>query len=198
MTNGGGTLLRGASGGGGGAGGAGGGSSSKASANSNGASGAADGVLSVTPDSPADSEWRARGGPLDASEGGSGPWGEEDAAGACVYHRSVAHRIDASHEDDGDRRGAPGRACRVFLFFIFFNGVAVADGVLFFMLFFSRYACTAVELFCLSVASTAVNQKKKNNPVSFAQPSSPPPSLPSPSVNRSSADGPLRQVHVED
>ena len=40
---------------------------------------APDGVLSITPDSPADSEWRARRGPLDAADGG--PWGEEDAAG---------------------------------------------------------------------------------------------------------------------
>jgi len=43
--------------------------------------GGGDGTLSVTPDSPADSEWRARRGPLDASEGG--PWASEDAAGAC-------------------------------------------------------------------------------------------------------------------
>jgi hypothetical protein len=34
----------------------------------------------VTPDSPADAEWRARRGPLDVAEGG--PWGVEDAAGA--------------------------------------------------------------------------------------------------------------------
>jgi len=76
------SLLRGggAGGAGGGVGGAGGGgSSSKASANANGA---ADGILSITPDSPADTEWRSRRGPLDGSEGGSGPWGEEDAAGA--------------------------------------------------------------------------------------------------------------------
>lgn len=156
--------MRGASGGGGGAGGAGGGSSSKASANSNGASGAADGVLSVTPDSPADSEWRSRRGPLDASEGGSGPWGEEDAAGACVHHHSVVHRIDTSHEDDGDRRGARGRACRV-LYFYFFNGVAVGDGVFFYVIFSRCGPCTVVGLFCS--ASPSRPPQKKNNPVTF-------------------------------
>eukprot|EP00982_Pelagococcus_subviridis_P010821 31032-Pelagococcus_subviridis.AAC.4 len=84
--SGGGSLLRaaaanaGGGGGGGGGGSAGGGSSSKAAAN--GAPAAADGTLSITPDSPADAEWRARRGPLDSSEGGSGPWGEEDSTGA--------------------------------------------------------------------------------------------------------------------
>ena len=119
MSSGGGTLLRGSSGGGGGAGGAGGGSSSKASANANGASGAADGVLSITPDSPADSEWRSRRGPLDASEGGSGPWGEEDAAGMLAH-------VPQTHEYHTARPGerAVGLwSCRVFFFFPS-NGVA--------------------------------------------------------------------------
>jgi hypothetical protein len=52
--------------------------------------GSGDGTLSVTPDSPADSEWRARRGPLDASEGG--PWASEDAAGACDEYFSTSSR----------------------------------------------------------------------------------------------------------
>lgn len=85
MSTGGGTLLRGAAANGGGAGGAGGGSSSKATAN--GGATAADGVLSVTPDSPADSEWRSRRGPLDGVGEISGPWGEEDSTGASMLLR---------------------------------------------------------------------------------------------------------------
>ena len=42
--------------------------------------GGGDGTLTVTPDSPADETWRARRGPLDASDGG--PWTSEDSAGA--------------------------------------------------------------------------------------------------------------------
>ena len=61
---------------GGGSGGGSGGSGSSARDAAHG-----DGTLSVTPDSPADSEWRQRRGPLDAAEGG--PWASEDAAGAC-------------------------------------------------------------------------------------------------------------------
>ena len=81
MSSGGGTLSRGATGGGGGAGG---GSSSKASANG---SSVADGVLSVTPDSPADSEWRARRGPLDAGGNGDVDWSDEDATGTSQPRR---------------------------------------------------------------------------------------------------------------
>jgi len=39
-----------------------------------------DGLLTPTPDSPADSEWRSRAGPLDVSDGG-GPWKQEDSSG---------------------------------------------------------------------------------------------------------------------
>ena len=67
MSSGGGTLSRGATGGGGGAGG---GSSSKASAN--GSSGA-DGVLSVTPDSPADSEGGRAAGRLTRAKAAAMP-----------------------------------------------------------------------------------------------------------------------------
>jgi hypothetical protein len=98
-----GALLRGGGGsaGGGGAGGAGGGSgSSKAGVNANGASGAADGVLSITPDSPADSEWRARRGPLDVEVACGGPWGEEDAAGAWRVC-TVAHSCASNGERGG-------------------------------------------------------------------------------------------------
>ena len=102
MSSGGGTLSRGATGGGGGAGG---GSSSKASAN--GSSGA-DGVLSVTPDSPADSEWRARRGPLDAGEGGGDAWSDEDATGTRQPRRDI-HPRAAVHAP----RPAP-IACRLF------------------------------------------------------------------------------------
>ena len=38
-------------------------------------------MLSVTPDSPADSEWRARRGPLDAGGNGDVDWTDEDATG---------------------------------------------------------------------------------------------------------------------
>lgn len=65
--------------------------------------GGGDGTLSVTPDSPADSEWRARRGPLDASEGG--PWASEDAAGACDYD-SMCARATAGG-DVGTRGGRP-------------------------------------------------------------------------------------------
>jgi hypothetical protein len=81
--------------------------------------GSGDGTLSVTPDSPADSEWRARRGPLDASEGG--PWASEDAAGACDEYFSTSSRAyggsggrgrrarrrdsRASHRDLDDGRG---------------------------------------------------------------------------------------------
>jgi len=40
-----------------------------------------DGVLTPTPDSQADSEWRTRLGPLDCVDGG--PWHEEDSTGTC-------------------------------------------------------------------------------------------------------------------
>ena len=49
---------------------------------------APDGVLSVTPDSPCDSEWRNRRGPLDFDEVG-GPWADEDDGGA----KSTATRL---------------------------------------------------------------------------------------------------------
>jgi len=39
-----------------------------------------DGLLTPTPDSPADSEWRSRAGPLDVNDGG-GPWKQEDSSG---------------------------------------------------------------------------------------------------------------------
>ena len=81
MSSGGGTLLRGAAGGGG----AGGGSSSKVGAN---ATSAADGVLTPTVDSPADSEWRSRRGPLDGVGEISGPWEDEDSTGARPEHPS--------------------------------------------------------------------------------------------------------------
>ena len=40
-----------------------------------------DGVLTPTPDSPADSEWRSRAGPLDVNSGNGGPWKQEDCSG---------------------------------------------------------------------------------------------------------------------
>ena len=40
-----------------------------------------DGVLTPTPDSPADSEWRSRAGPLDVNNGNGGPWKQEDCSG---------------------------------------------------------------------------------------------------------------------
>jgi len=61
---------------GGGSGGGSGGSGSSARDAAHG-----DGTLSVTPDSPADSEWRQRRGPLDAAEGGA--VGERGRSG-CV------------------------------------------------------------------------------------------------------------------
>lgn len=66
-----------------------------------------DGTLSVTPDSPADSEWRQRRGPLDAAEGG--PWASEDAAGACELFTlflfvDVLRDGDDDDEDAGERR----------------------------------------------------------------------------------------------
>jgi hypothetical protein len=69
-----------------------------------------DGTLSVTPDSPADSEWRQRRGPLDAAEGG--PWASEDAAGACELFTSFFLRGASSRRrrrrcgvgDDAGRR----------------------------------------------------------------------------------------------
>lgn len=39
-----------------------------------------DGLLTPTPDSPADSEWRSRAGPLDVNDG-DGPWKQEDSSG---------------------------------------------------------------------------------------------------------------------
>lgn len=56
------------------------GSRGSGSSANGGSGGGGDGTLSVTPDSPADSEWRARRGPLDVGDGG--PWAGEDAAGA--------------------------------------------------------------------------------------------------------------------
>jgi hypothetical protein len=54
----------------------------------------------VTPDSPADSEWRQRRGPLDAAEGG--PWASEDAAGACELFTSFFFAERLRDDDDDD------------------------------------------------------------------------------------------------
>lgn len=86
MSSGGGSGPRGTGGTGGGAGGAGGGSSSKGVASSERQG---DGSLTVTPDSPADAEWRARKGPLDGVGEITGPWGEEDSTGTCHLMRTV-------------------------------------------------------------------------------------------------------------
>eukprot|EP00218_Dolichomastix_sp_CCMP3274_P002882 CAMPEP_0170164286 /NCGR_PEP_ID=MMETSP0033_2-20121228/78028_1 /TAXON_ID=195969 /ORGANISM="Dolichomastix tenuilepis, Strain CCMP3274" /LENGTH=978 /DNA_ID=CAMNT_0010401929 /DNA_START=87 /DNA_END=3023 /DNA_ORIENTATION=- len=64
-------------GGGGGSGGGSGGSKAAATATVPGTP-APDGVLSVTPDSPVDSEWRAKRGPLDFDD--AGLWVDEEAA----------------------------------------------------------------------------------------------------------------------
>lgn len=45
-----------------------------------------DGTLSITPDTPADVEWRTRTGPLDCGDGG--PFAAEDGAGAFVFERA--------------------------------------------------------------------------------------------------------------
>lgn len=162
--------MRGSSGGGGGAGG---GSSSKASSNAIGASGTADGVLSVTPDSPADSEWRSRRGPLDASEGGGGPWGEEDAPGGCQCPRAPVGAAAGTTSHQGSHVG--------------FHEAQIILGQRF---------CWAVRLINRPCFGDDVFRRRESIPYLFLTPLFRR-RLPR-ALDRPSADGPVRQVHLED
>jgi hypothetical protein len=63
-----------------------------------------DGSLTVTPDSPADAEWRARRGPLDGVGEITGPWGEEDSTGMFHDTTSPSHRASRAVAGTDGRR----------------------------------------------------------------------------------------------
>ena len=176
MSSGGSSGPRGAGGGGGGAGGAGGGSSSKGVASSERQG---DGSLTVTPDSPADAEWRARRGPLDGVGEISGPWGEEDSTGSCPETRpaTVARRVaPRARRRDGRRKSMSRLAFRRF-----FRVSRVLT---------RRFAPIRAD-----PKRRLASRRRKNAAPSGRRLTRPPPCVP---LRRPATDGPVRQVHVED